>query len=162
MRFPGATLLLTTFVLVTITAQPGSQLDAARALLTGDHKDTKTAGQLLLEIVQHPGAGADAETLAYAYVYLGYIEDRAGNRQSAINWFHKATMIEGAPPGILGVAQEGLGRPVTWIRHLDRGSNAPAQDAAPAPGRPAKAYVSPQPPAAMVLAKNLSESERRE
>ena len=146
--------------LLTLAGQAKSQLETARALLTGDRKDTKTAGNLLLEIVQHPRE-AGPETLAYAFVYLGYIDDRTGNRQEAIDWFRKAVGVDGASPGILSVAREGLERPVTWIRHLDQPSSAPPAALTETP-RPAKAYVTPQPPAAMALARNLSESERRE
>jgi len=129
-------------------------------MLTGGRKDAEAARGLLLELVRHPQE-AGPETIVYAYVYLGYIEDRAGNRKLASEWFRKAVAVDGASSGILSLAREGLERPVTWIRHLDEPSGAVRAPAVQTP-RPAKAYVAADPPAAMALARNLSASERRE
>lgn len=135
----------------------------ARTSLTGEHKDAENARKLLLEIVDSGSLGATSETLSYAYVYLGYIEDRAGHRQRAIAWFEKALAVEGGSPGILDVARVGLERPVTWIRHLDAARTSSGTPSRPAEApRPAKAYVTAQPPTGMTLAKNLSAQQRRE
>jgi len=149
--------------LLFLAAQPESRLQTARSLLTGEHKDADAARRLLLEIVE-AAAPPDAETLAYACVYLGYLEDRGGNRQQALAWFRKALAAEGASPGILAVARAGLERPVTWIRHLDQPEPAsPPRSTAPAAARPpAKAYVTPQQPPDTALARNLTARERRE
>ena len=32
-------------------------------------------------------------SLCYVYVYLGYIQDRATNREQAVSWYHKASGI---------------------------------------------------------------------
>lgn len=97
-----------------------SPLDEARASLTGIHKDTQTARKLLLEIVQQADkTQPDAETLAWANIYLGYIEDLAKNRQAAIGWYQKALAVQGASSGSINLAKYGLQRPLVWIRHLD-------------------------------------------
>lgn len=149
-----------------LQAQSGAgeaQLQMARTSLTGEHKDAENARKLLLEIVDSGSLGATSETLSYAYVYLGYIEDRAGHRQRAIAWFEKALAVEGGSPGILDVARVGLERPVTWIRHLDAARTSSGTPSRPAEApRPAKAYVTAQPPTGMTLAKNLSAQQRRE
>ena len=140
-----------------------AQLQMARTSLTGEHKDAENARKLLLEIVDSGSLRATSETLSYAYVYLGYIEDRAGHRQRAIAWFEKALAVEGGSPGILDVARVGLERPVTWIRHLDAARTSSGTPSRPAEApRPAKAYVTAQPPTGMTLAKNLSAQQRRE
>jgi len=149
-----------------LQAQSGAgeaQLQMARTSLTGEHKDAENARKLLLEIVDSGSLRATSETLSYAYVYLGYIEDRAGHRQRAIAWFEKALAVEGGSPGILDVARVGLERPVTWIRHLDAARTSSGTPSRPAEApRPAKAYVTAQPPTGMTLAKNLSAQQRRE
>lgn len=102
-----------------VMARPSADpLQEARQSLTGDHKDTEKARKLLLEVVQS-GSGASPETLAWAHIYLGYIEDRANNRQSAIGWYEKALNVAGAPPGSVNMAKFGLRQPLVWIRHLD-------------------------------------------
>ena len=53
-----------------------TRLQRVRRLLEGEHKDEPQARKLLLEIVRN-GKG---ETLVWADIYLGYIEDRANNR----------------------------------------------------------------------------------
>jgi carboxyl-terminal processing protease len=155
-------LLAALFTLLTLVGQPDTQLQTARALLTGVHKNPEQARRVLLELIRRPSE-AGAETMAYAYVYLGYIEDRAGERQRAAEWFQKALAFRDAGQGILSVARRGVEQPVTWIRHLEE-SAAPPVPAAPVAEtpRPAKAYVTTQPPSAMALARNLSERDRRE
>ncbi len=138
--------------LASLIAQPASRLDRARVLLTGEHKDTKAAEQLLREIVQGRAGEANAQTLAYAYVYLGYIEDRAGHRQQAVDWFRKAVDLAGAPPGILVVARDGLKRPVVRIPHLDD----------PGTRGPARPVLATPPPEITPIARNLSDKARRE
>jgi carboxyl-terminal processing protease len=139
-------------------------LQQARELLTGEHKDTEQAKKLLLEMVQ--GKGRDPLSLSYAYVYLGYIDDKAGSRQLAIEWFQKALAVEGAPAGILDVARRGLTRPITWIRHLDSVEATAPQGNPPAnptpAARPKKAYLTDQRPVGLAVATGLSAQERRE
>src|ERR1035441_8784669 len=125
-------------------------LQEARQALTGKHKDTKKAQKLLLAVVDGK-AELSPEALVYAYVYLGYIEDRTGTRKRAIAWYEKALTVEGNFPGILAVAREGLQRPETWIRHLDSGEPQPA------PRKAANSQMTDRP-----LAKNLSAQQRRE
>jgi tetratricopeptide (TPR) repeat protein len=95
------------FAVLGLFAQAGggeNQLQAARELLTGGHKDTAKARSLLLEIVSSGRTPVSQSSLAVAYVYLGYIEDRAGERQRAIAWFEKALAVQGGAPGFLAVA----------------------------------------------------------
>src|ERR1039458_362661 len=66
------------------------KLQKARVALTGEQKDTVQAKKLLLEIVEKDKNTLDCKLLCYFYVYLGYIEDRAGNRNEAIPWYQKA------------------------------------------------------------------------
>jgi hypothetical protein len=100
-----------------------TRLDMARQFLTGNHKDTAQAARLLLAIVQSGKIETTPEELAWAQIYLGYIEDRAKNRQKAISWYERALAVEGAPSGGLGVAKYGLRQPLVWIRHLDAEPN---------------------------------------
>jgi C-terminal processing protease CtpA/Prc len=160
----GKLVLAALLSLLTLGGQPEAELQTARVLLTGARKDPEKARRVLLELVRRPAAEAGADTLAYACVYLGYIEDRSGDRQRAVEWFRKALALEGAGQGILSVARRGVEQPVTWIRHLDEGAAPPAVLPTPAAEtpRPARAYVTTQPPAAMALARNLSDRERRE
>ena len=117
-----------------------TQFSEARQLLTGADKDPDKARQLLVDLVSSPNPGLDPDTRTYALVYLGYIEDRAGNRDAALTWFRKAAATEGATPGILAVASAGLKQPVLYIRHLDSHEPSPRTQ----------------------LAKSLSPSARRE
>jgi carboxyl-terminal processing protease len=154
-------LVLACLVLSGLRAQQSgageAQLQQAMRALSGEHKDTAKAQALLLDLVQGGKVSPSPETLSYAYVYLGYIEDRGGDRQRAIAWFEKALALEGGSPGILAVAREGLKQPVTWIRHLDEKQAPPA----PAP-RIGKAYVTEQPPTGLTPARNLTEKQRRD
>jgi C-terminal processing protease CtpA/Prc len=114
------------------------------------------ARNLLLEIVRN----ARGETLVWADIYLGYIEDRANNRQSALGWYESALRVKGASPGSLDLARFGLKEPLVWIRHLDSGVPPPA--ARPPATRIANstAYVTDQRPAALTPATNLSVEQR--
>lgn len=103
-----------------------ARLDAARQALTGDHKDPDKAKQLLLEVVSGGLNDATPEELAWAQIYLGYIEDRAGHRDAALSCYQKALAIQGATPGTVSMARVGLRQPLTWIRHLDAPSPPPA------------------------------------
>jgi len=107
----------------TNTGATLAPLDQARQYLTGANKDTEKAKKLLLDIVQK--GSADPETLVWADIYLGYIEDRAKNRQAAVAYYEKAVAVENAPPGSISVAKHGLQQPLTWIRHLDTPSTQP-------------------------------------
>lgn len=102
--------------------QARENLTQARSMLKGVKKDTKGAQTILLELAERNSKLLTSTDLCYVYVYLGYIEDLAGNRQAAIGWFQKATRLDGPNiKGIRGVAEVGLTRAVTWIRHLDEG-----------------------------------------
>jgi homoaconitase/3-isopropylmalate dehydratase large subunit len=100
--------------------QTGEQkLESARAALHGQHKDTVKAKELLLGIIEKDKATLQPGSLCYVYVYLGYIEDRATNREQAVSWYHKASGIMEADQWIRECAEYGLKEPLTWIRHLD-------------------------------------------
>jgi C-terminal processing protease CtpA/Prc len=144
-----------------------AQLQEARRLLTGEHKDAARAKKVLLEIVQSGNRATSPETAVWADIYLGYIEDRAQNRQSAIQWYETALNVKGASSGSLSVASSGLQKPLVWIRHLDEGQPPPKNTQTAAPAAPRGfayrgAYVTAQPPAGLTLARNLSEQQRRE
>src|SRR5437016_13869950 len=127
-----------------------ARLQEARQYLTGDHKETEKARKLLLEIVQVGTAAAGSpETLIWAHIYLGYIEDRANNRQNAIGWYEKALTVRGANPSSVEVAKSGLRQALDWIRHLDSGTGPPVRKAAAPAARTVadKFYVTDQPPA---------------
>jgi hypothetical protein len=83
-RSAGKVLLTALLALLTLAGQPEVQLQTARHLLTGAHKDPEKVRRVLLELVQNPRSELGADTLAYAYVYLGYIEDRVGERPRAV------------------------------------------------------------------------------
>src|SRR5208283_4469863 len=93
-----------------------AKLQQARVALTGEQKDTVQAKKLLLEIVEKDKDTLDSQSLCYVYVYLGYIEDRAGNRNEAIPWYQKALKIKDADR-VQECATFGLEKPLTWIRH---------------------------------------------
>ena len=98
---------------------PPKGLEAARQYLTGNRKDTDKASTLLTEIVKSRKEDASAGEIAWACIYLGYIADRAKNRQEAMDWYKKALEVENAPSGAVNVATFGLRQPLVWIRHLD-------------------------------------------
>lgn len=102
-------------------------LTRARNLLKGADKQTDEAKAILTDLARNSADKLSATDLCHLYVYLGYIEDLAGNRMPAIGWFRKATALDGSKiKGIRDVAQQGLKRPVTRIKHLDKGSGAAA------------------------------------
>jgi RNA polymerase sigma-70 factor (ECF subfamily) len=103
------------------------KLQKARVALTGEQKDTVQAKKLLLEIVEKDKDTLDSQLLCYVYVYLGYIEDRAGNRNEAIPWYQKALKIKDADP-VQECATFGLKKPLTWIQHLDENATPPQQN----------------------------------
>lgn len=148
-------------------ADAAAKLQEARRFLTGDHKDTGAAQRLLLDIVQSPDKAQRHEPLFWAYVYLGYIEDRAQNRDAAIAWYRKASAVEGIDPGVAGLAAFGIKQPMVWIRHLDAEAPpaepkaAEAQKPPAQPNRNGRAYLAKDPPD-LALAAHLSAKERRE
>jgi len=97
----------------------------AREHLRGKNKDIPSARRILLDLASNRASDLNATDLCTAYVYLGYIEDLAGNRGKAVGWFRKAAPLKdpGVPgssiKGIRGMARLGLKKPITWIRHLD-------------------------------------------
>ena len=140
------------------------KLQEAREALRGAHKDEARAKKLLLAIVEQHKDMLEATELCHAYVYLGYIEDRAGSRDTAIAWYTKALDIREANQWILECASLGLKRPLTWIRHLDEGTAPPSAASTPVKTLDlGKAYVTTeQPPAGLVPARALSPEERQE
>jgi serine/threonine protein kinase len=105
---------------VSAAASPGeNKLQAVRAALRSVPKDTARAQKLLFEIVEKDKGTLQPGSLCYVYVYLGYIEDRATNREQAVSWYHKALGIKEADQWIRECAEYGLKEPLTWIRHLD-------------------------------------------
>ncbi|MFZ0340148.1 MAG: S41 family peptidase [Terracidiphilus sp.] len=151
-----------------VSAQDAAaKLQEARRFLTGDHKDTIAAQKLLLDVVQTSDAARDPDSLCWAYIYLGYIEDRAGNRETAIGWYEKAAKVDGVYPNVSDLASFGIKQPLVWIRHLDSDTARTEEEAAqtrkpPAPpNRSGKAYIVKDPPD-LALATNLSAKERRD
>lgn len=160
-------LLLIFGVRVVNAADADAKLQEARRLLTGDHKNADGAKKLLLDIVQTSGAAQHLEALFWAYVYLGYIDDRAKDRDAAIAWYKKAAAIDDVAPGAADVAAFGIKQPLVWIRHLDSDTARTAQNTAEAhnppaqPNRGGTAYIAKDPPE-FALATKLSAKERRE
>jgi hypothetical protein len=114
------------------------------------------ARNLLLEIVRD-GRG---ETLAWADVYLGYIEDRTNNRQSALGWYESALGVKGASSGTLDLARFGLKQPLVWIRHLDSGVSQPAVRPPITLVAKSTPYITGERPAGLTPATNLSAEQR--
>lgn len=150
-----------------VTDSDETRLQEARQFLTGEHKESEKAKKLLLEIVQSENSASRPETLVWADIYLGYIEDRADNRQGALAWYDKALKVKGAPTGSLDIARYGLQKPLVWIRHLDSPSTPTAAPRPPPPPAPpkksdGKASVTTERPTAPTLVTNLSAEQRRE
>jgi len=103
------------------------RLETARRLLTGEHKDVEKAKALLFDLAQNGAPDATPEQRAWACIYLGYIADRAKERDAAVRWYQKAAAVDGIPSGSLNVARSGLRQPLVWIRHLDAPGSAVAQ-----------------------------------
>ena len=133
-----------------------TRLQQARRLLEGEHKDEPQARKLLLEIVRN----ARGDTLVWADIYLGYIDDRANNRQSALGWYESALKVKGASPGGLDIARIGLKQPIVWIRHLDPGEPPPPPRPPTTPIKNSTAYVTRDRPAGLTPATNLSAEQR--
>ena len=133
-----------------------TRLQQARRLLEGEQKDVPQARKLLLEIVRN----AKGETLVWADIYLGYIEDRSNNRQSALAWYKSALGVKGASPDSLDVARFGLNQPLVWIRHLDSGVPPPAARPSTTPIANSTAHVTAERPAGLTPATNLSAEQR--
>jgi C-terminal processing protease CtpA/Prc len=146
---------ITLSVSVQGTQSVDTRLQQARRLLEGEHKDVPQARTLLLKIVRNAGG----ETLVWADIYLGYIDDRANNRQSALSWYESALGVKGASPSSLDLARSGLKQPLVWIRHLDSG--VPPPGARP-PTTPiaSTAYVTGERPAGLTPATSLSAEQR--
>jgi C-terminal processing protease CtpA/Prc len=149
-----------------IAQDAATKLLEARHLLTGEHKDTDAARKLLLDIVQTSDKARDPDSLCWAFVYLGYIEDRAGNRDAAIGWYEKAAKVAAPDPNVPGLAASGIKQPLVWLRHLDSDTARVQQKAmerkpATQPNRNGKAYIAKDPPGP-ALATDLSAKERRE
>lgn len=143
-----------------------TSLQEARRLLTGEHKDSDRAKTLLLEVVQAPNSAQNLQSVCWAFLYLGYIEDRADQRDYAIRWYYKAA-ANCADPTVSDIAAFGIKKPLVWIRHLDSPMARTEQKAAEnqqivaQPNRNGYAYMSKEAPA-LALANNLTEKERRE
>ena len=101
-----------------------SILRQASAALQGRGKDAAKARRLLSEITENGMGAISAHDLCCVYVYLGYMADRRGLREEAISSYEKAAEITDAG-AIAEVAKEGLERPVTWIKELDKGAAPP-------------------------------------
>src|ERR1051326_6592836 len=164
MRQAGLTIsLLAAFLGIGIPSiqsqDTGARLQEVQRLLTGEHKDAERAKRLLLEIVQSGNRGITPETLVWADIYLGYIEDRAQNRPAAMRWYDTALTVRGASPSSLSIAKFGLQQPLVWIRHLDGGEAPPKNVQAPASPRGLAyggAYVTAEPPAGLTPASHLT------
>ena len=146
---------ITLAVSVHGTKSVDTRLQQARRLLEGEHKDVPQARNLLLEIVRN----ARGETLVWADIYLGYIEDRANNRQSALAWYESALGVKGASPSSLDLARFGLNQPLVWILHLDSGV-PPTVRPPTTSNANSTAYVTGERPAGLTPATNLSAEQR--
>jgi C-terminal processing protease CtpA/Prc len=108
--------------------EPKKQLSEARLMLKGQQKNLEGAQKLLRRLANEKPSSLGENDLCYVYVYLGYIQDLSGNRELALPWYRQACELD-APniKGIRQVAEIGLGKPITWIKHLDDGSPPPKQ-----------------------------------
>jgi hypothetical protein len=147
------------------TADAAAELQRARQFLTGDHKNPDAAKKLLLDVVSATDAAKSPDSFFWACIYLGYIEDRGGNRDAAIDWYRKAAAIDGMSPFAAELATRGLKQPLVWIRHLD-GDEATAPQTVPEsrkplaqPNRRGAAYLTKDPPE-LALASHLTAEER--
>jgi C-terminal processing protease CtpA/Prc len=100
----------------------------ARLMLKGRKKNLEEAQNILHRLTNEKPSSLDEEELCYVYVYLGYIQDLSGNRELALPWYRQACELD-APniKGIRQVAEIGLTKPITWIRHLDESASPPKQ-----------------------------------
>ncbi len=138
-------------------------LQQARDALTGGQKDMVLAKKLLLEIAAQGDTSLDPSELCHVYVYLGYIEDRAGHREQAIPWYQRALQVQGASVWIRQCAEVGLKEPLIWIRHLDESTNPDPSSPPVKTFERGQGYVTTEePPTGLVPAKTLSPEERQE
>lgn len=131
----------------------------------GQEESVAAARQLLIELTENHAHRLSPVELSHALAYLGYIEDRDGNRNAAIRWFKKVVPIEGPrTEGIRKTAEAGLTRPITMLRHLERltASRKPAPTRTRVLERIGKAVVSHDMPSGLALRSDLSEAERLE
>ncbi len=103
----------------TSTADAAMNLARARQALTGKEKKPDAARRILLDLVKGPATTLAPGDQCMVYIYLGYIEDRAGNREAAIGWYRRALAVDGLLPRTRQLARSGMGKPITWLRHLD-------------------------------------------
>lgn len=96
------------------------QLSEARLMLKGQKKNLEGAQKILRRLANEKPSSLDEKNLCYVYVYLGYIQDLSGNRGLALPWYRRACELD-APnvKGIRQVAETGITKPITRIRHLD-------------------------------------------
>jgi C-terminal processing protease CtpA/Prc len=99
------------------------QLSEAKLMLKGPKKNLEGAQNILHRLANEKPSSLDEKDLCYIYVYLGYIQDLSGNRELALPWYRQACELD-APniEGIRQVAEIGIRKPITWIRHLDEGT----------------------------------------
>ena len=104
------------------------ELSEARLMLKGQKKNLEGAQNLLRRLADEKPSSLDEKDLCYVYVYLGYIQDLSGNRELALPWYRRACELD-APniKGIRQLAEIGIRKPITWIRHLDEGTRSPKQ-----------------------------------
>ncbi|MHC4244782.1 MAG: S41 family peptidase, partial [Planctomycetota bacterium] len=99
------------------------QLSEARLMLKGQKKNLEGAQNILHRLAAEKPSSLDGKDLCYVYVYLGYIQDLSGNRKLALPWYRRACELDGPNiKGIRQVAEVGITKPITWIRHLDNGT----------------------------------------
>ena len=142
------------------------RLASAREALRGKNKNIPLAKRILTGLAEKRASELKPIDRCYVYVYLGYIEDLAGNREAAIGWFKQALSLE-APniKNIQQLAEIGMTKPVTWIHHLDAGSQSENQYAwkKEVIERIGKGFVTRVQPSNDFLPKmNLSKAERME
>ena len=130
--FPGillAGILLCTSAVALEEGKAAESLSAeqmfseARVMLTEQDKDTAGASKMLLRALRASHGQLSNKSRCYALVYLGYIANLKGERKEAVKYYKEALEIEGPRlQGIKAVAEQGLKKRVTRIRHLDKGS----------------------------------------
>lgn len=97
-------------------------LNQAGYFLKGQPKNLDEAKRILLRLAEHRADELDLRDRCHMYAYLGYIEDLNGNREAAKKQFEKGAALDGPDIGsIRDLVQSGLDKPITWIRHLDKG-----------------------------------------
>ena len=166
------TLTLLILLNVTITSCGEKQISPqrmaydAKGFLTGKEKNFKKAKELLLDVANNHVGELFPADLCYVYVYLGYIEDQSDNREKALEWFEKAAVLKGPRVKFIReVAESGLTKPITWIRHLDNESaqSDKSDKKLKILKRFGKGYVTPDwPPHISPSARKMTEKERLE